>query len=53
MTRDNSIETEKTEDENNINNREFGIEITNVNKKKKKKNIQNKIIFFFIQNQEQ
>jgi hypothetical protein len=50
MTRDNSIETEKTEDENNINNREFGIEITNVNKKK---NIQNKIIFFFIQNQEQ
>jgi hypothetical protein len=36
MTRDNSIETEKTEDENNINNREFGIEITNVNKKNKK-----------------
>jgi hypothetical protein len=36
MTRDNSINTEKTEDENNINNREFGIEITNVNKKNKK-----------------
>jgi hypothetical protein len=53
MTRDNSIETEKTEDENIINNREFGIEITNVNKKNKKKNIKKKIIFFFIQNQEQ
>ena len=37
MTRDNSIETEKIEDENNINNREFRIEITNVNKKNKKK----------------
>ena len=36
MTRDNSIKTEKTEDENNINNREFGIEITNANKKNKK-----------------